>query len=261
MDDITKANRERWNDLADAGVQHSVPFYKYSLEEARDYVCRYDILNDVHDLKVLCLGGGGGQDSVAFGLLGAKVTVLDLSDIQLARDKEAAIHHGLQVEAIQGDMQDLSVFDANSFDVVWQPFSLNYSPSVVPVFNEVSRVLRDRGIYFVAFANPFMQAMDDDSWNGEGYLLKGAYIDGEDISKYSPHWSVPQTGGSTIEVKSPHQFRHTLSTVTNNLAKSGFTFLYLKEWMRSDSNPELGSWAHFTQAAPPWFDSFWQLHK
>lgn len=261
MENIIKENRDRWNKLAYVGVQHSLPYYDYTVEKAREYLFRYNILNDVQNLKVLCLGGGGGQDSVAFGLLGAKVTVLDLSDIQLARDKAAASHHSLQTETYQGDMQDLSVFASDSFDIVWQPYSLNYCPTVIPVFKEVSRILTDKGIYYVAFANPFMQAMDNESWNGDGYILKGEYIDGEDISKYSPNWSVPQSNGSIIKVDSPHQFRHNLSSVLNGLSKSGFTFLYLKEWIVSDDHPEPGSWIHFTQVAPPWFDSFWQLHK
>jgi hypothetical protein len=31
--------------------------------------------------------------------------------------------------------------------------------------------------------------------------------------------------------------------------------------MKPDENPEPGSWAHFTQVAPPWFSSFWKLEK
>lgn len=261
MNRIIQENRNRWNKLADVGVIHSVPFLEFTIEEARQYVFRYDILNDVQGLDVLCLGGGGGQDSVAFGLLGANITVLDLSDVQLARDKEAVLHHGLKTKIVQGDMRNLSVFGDNSFDIVWQPYSLNYSPEVMPVFQEVSRVLKDKGIYYVAFANPFVQLITNETWNGRGYLLAGRYIDGEDISKYKKEWSVPQSSGSVVNVDSPHQFRHTLSTVLNCLSKSGFIFLFLQEWMKSDDSCEPGSWVHLTQTAPPWFDSFWQLQK
>jgi hypothetical protein len=31
--------------------------------------------------------------------------------------------------------------------------------------------------------------------------------------------------------------------------------------MLPGENPEPGSWMHFTQTAPPWFDSFWRLKK
>lgn len=261
MDSIIKNNRERWNALANANVIHSKPWLDCTPEKAAAYVYCHDFLTDVSGKSVLCLAQGGGKGSVAFGLLGADVTVTDLSDVQLSRDREAALHHGLQIRILQGDMRDLSAFSDDEFDLVWQPYSLNYSPEVEPVFREVARVLKPDGIYHVTFANPFVQALDGESWDGNGYALRGLYTDGEDISRYYLHWDVEQTDGSTVKVESPHEFRHNLSTVLNSLAKNGFIFLHLQEWMRHDENPKPGSWPHFTQTAPPWFDSFWRLSK
>jgi hypothetical protein len=72
---------------------------------------------------------------------------------------------------------------------------------------------------------------------------------------------VAQDDGSSKDVDRPHQFRHRLSTVMNTLAGCGFVLLRLQEYMKPDKEPEPGSWAHYTQAAPPWFDSFWRLEK
>lgn len=258
MDSIIATNRERWNALADARVMHSVPFLDFTREDAARYVYRHDFITDVSGKKVLCLASGGGQDSVAFGLLGATVTVLDLSDVQLARDREGAAHHGLQVNTVQGDMRDLSMFADDAFDIVWQPYSLNYCPETGPVFREVARVLRSGGLYHLTFANPFAPALDND-WDGVGYRLRGLCIDGEDISYYyPPTWAVAQPDGSTIAVPRPHEFRHTFSTVMNTMAQHGFIFLHLTEWMRHADPLEPGSWPYFTQCMPPWFDSFWR---
>jgi len=258
MDKIIQTNRERWNALADAGVEYSQPYLDFTREQAAEFVYRYNVLPDVAGRKVLCLAGSGGQDSIAFGLLGAEVTVFDLSDVQLARDREAAVHHGLTVETIQGDMRDLFVFADNLFDVVWQPYSVNYSPTVDSVFREVARVLKSGGIYHVSIANPFILAIDN-SWDGNGYPLRGLYTDGEDISHYYPAWELTQPDGSIIVIDRPHEFRHTLSTVFNVLARNGFLFLHLYEWSRHDDNPETGSWAHFTQSIPPYLLTFWKL--
>ena len=258
MDSIIAANRERWNALAEAHVMHSVPFLEFTREDAARFVYRHDFITDVGGKRVLCLASGGGQDSVAFGLLGATVTVLDLSDVQLARDHEGAAHHGLQVETVQGDMRDLSMFADDAFDVVWQPYSLNYCPEVAPVFRAAARVLRAGGLYHLAFANPFAQAIDNE-WDGAGYRLRGLYTDGEDISYYFPPlWEVAQADGSVIHVPHPHEFRHTLSTVLNTMAQYGFIFLHLTEWMRRTDPLEPGSWPHFTQCAPPFFESYWR---
>ncbi|MET0647531.1 MAG: class I SAM-dependent methyltransferase [Pyrinomonadaceae bacterium] len=58
---------------------------------------------------MLCLAGGGGRESACFALLGAAVTVFDLSPEQLERDRLAAAHYGTHVETVRGDMRDLSV--------------------------------------------------------------------------------------------------------------------------------------------------------
>ena len=142
MDKINKINLERSNALDNANVEWSQPFLDFTPEKAAAYIYRYGIIKDVAGKKVLCLASGGGQDSAAFGLLGAEVTVMDLSDTQLARDRKEAGHHGLQLRIEQGDMRDLSRFPDDSFDVVWQPYSVNFVPSVEPVYQGVARALK-----------------------------------------------------------------------------------------------------------------------
>ena len=175
MDDIIKTNRERWNALANADVEWSRPYLNYTHAEAEENIYRHGILKDVSGKQVLCLASGGGQDSVAFGLLGANVTVLDLSDVQLERDPQAAAHHGLQTKTVQGDMRDLSVFAENQFDIVWQVYSINFVPSVEPVFQGVRRALKPGGIYFLQFANPFTIGVDEEQWDGKAYPLNSPY--------------------------------------------------------------------------------------
>ena len=91
---------------------------------------------------VLCLASGGGQQSVAFGLLGANVTVFDLTPAQLERDREAAAHYDLPITTVQGDMRDLSHFEGAVFDIVWHAYSINFVPEVESVFDEAVRVLK-----------------------------------------------------------------------------------------------------------------------
>lgn len=63
-----------------------------------------------------------------------------------------------------------------------------------------------------------------------------------------------------VKLPGPHEFRHTLGRVINTMIRNYFTLLGLWEWQVDDENPEPGRWAHFTQVAPPWFDSFWKLN-
>ncbi len=258
MDPILTDNRDRWNALAEARVHHTVPFLDFTREDAARHIYRFPFIPDVSGRHVLCLASGGGQDSAAFGLLGAVVTVLDLSDTQLARDREAAAHHGYQVTTVQGDMRDLSMFTNASFDIVWQEYSINYCPEAEPVIREAARVLRPGGLYYLTFANPDFAALGD--WNGEGYPLRGLCIDGEEVTHYfHPTWDVEQPDGRMTAVPFPHVFRHNLSTMMNTMVDAGFHFLRLTEWTYDDEPPVPGSWAHRTHCVHPEFHTYWRL--
>ncbi len=78
VDEIARYNKGRWEELAEANIEYSRPFLDLDSEKAREAIDPEGVLADVSGLDVLCLASGGGQQSAAFGLLGANVTVLDL---------------------------------------------------------------------------------------------------------------------------------------------------------------------------------------
>lgn len=260
MDELSRYNRERWNDLARAGILYSRPFLDLDTGRAREVVDEEGVLGDVTGKRVLLLGGGGGQQSAAMALLGARVTVLDLSDEQLERDRQAARHYGFEPELHQGDMRDLSRYDDDSFDVVWQPYSINFVPAVQPVFAEVARVLRAGGLYRVMWHNPFTQTMDDERYDSErGYSLHTPYRDGEidAVAIFgTDNWTIWHEDETTSETLGPRAFRHTMSTFVNGLVARGFVILHFSEHGTHVENPEPGSWEHYKSIAPP-FLTFW----
>ena len=92
LDPIATYNRERWNAIVAAGSQYTRPFLDLTPETAQAWIDNVTTLakakvTDVKGKDVLCLAGSGGQQTAVFGLAGANVTVLDLSDAQLAGDK------------------------------------------------------------------------------------------------------------------------------------------------------------------------------
>jgi SAM-dependent methyltransferase len=259
QDDIARYNKERWEALAQAHVPFSRPALDLDADSAREMVDPRGFIGEFEDRDVLCLAGGGGQQSAAFGLLGARVTVLDLSETQLQRDLETAAHYGLAIRTEQGDMRDLSRFRAKSFDVVWHAHSITFVPDVHTVFDQVARVIRPGGLYHMSCNNPFFADLDERDWNGEGYLLKGRYVDGE-IEIADPYWDIGYDDGASTRVKGPREFRHTLSTLVNGLAQRGFVILGLWEELGSDPNAEPGTWEHMKSIAPP-FLTFWAAYR
>ena len=263
MDDIARYNQERWEELARAGIGFSRP--KLHLDEAlaRDTVDPEGVVGDVAGKDVLGVAAGGGQQSAAFGLLGANVTILDFCATQLERDREAAEHYGLEITTVQGDMRDLSCFADGSFDLVWQAHSLNFVPDKERVFDEAARVLRPGGLYRVELTNPFIHGIGDGlwetSWNGRGYPLARPYVDGE-VTSEDPHWDFEDQQGVVQRIRGPREFRHTLGSVMSGLIQRDFTILGLWEDLTGDINAEPGTWEHFKAIAPPWL-TVWSRYE
>lgn len=90
MDDIYHHNQKRWDMLASANALFSRPALRLDAEGARRRIDPEGRLGAVQGKRVLCLASGGGQQSAAFALLGAEVTVLDIAEGQLERDRQVA---------------------------------------------------------------------------------------------------------------------------------------------------------------------------
>ena len=123
MDEVARYNIERWQALADADALFTRPALDLTVDSAREFVDPAGLFGNLAGKEVLCLAGGGGQQSGAFALLGAHVTVFDLSEAQLERDRQIAVHYRREIKTVQGDMRDLSLLSPASFDLVFQPYS------------------------------------------------------------------------------------------------------------------------------------------
>ena len=249
-------NRARWNALSKAGVLYARPFLGLNRTEAHRFLDTEGLMDPPEGKRVLVLAGGGGQQSACLALLGAQVTVLDLSDEQLERDREAARALGLQLDLHQGDMRDLSRFNENAFDMVYHPHSINFVPNVGEVFAEVARVLVPGGQYRVDWHNPFTQLIGEETYKDEvGYGLRHPYQDGEvDLQAVfgSDQWPVELADGSTVSVDHPRSWVHTLGTFVGGLARNGFVIWGIGEETSTDDDAEPGSWEHFKRITVPY---------
>jgi SAM-dependent methyltransferase len=259
-EDTIRYNKERWEELARANVAYSQPFLDLDAGGALRMLDPDGMIGEVKGKRVLCLASGGGQQSAAFALLGAEVTVFDLSETQLERDRIAAAHYGVSIQAEQGDMRDLSRFEPASFDLVYHAYSINFVPDVRPVHREVARVLQPGGLYRMEWFNPFVQTVDEASWNGEGYLLKHAYVNGRRLTELFPHWDVADEQGVNQRIASPHEYVHALSAVVNSLAACGFVIFHAREDVGGEEQAEPGSWAHFVRVTAPYL-TFWTRYR
>ncbi len=260
MDEVSRYNIARWEALVKANALFTRPKLDLDAASAQQWLDPHGLLGELRDHEVLLLAGGGGQQSAGFGLLGAQVTVLDISEGQLERDRAAAAHYGLDIRTQQGDIRDLSALDAARYDLVYQAYSLNFVPDAGAVFAQVARVIRPGGMYTFMCANPFASGLTEASWNGTGYLIDQPYVAGRRTIYGDSDWVYERSDGG--EIQGPQEFLHTLSDLVNGLTGQGFVLCRLEE-VRADAasiDAEPGTWDHFTAMIPPWL-TLWTIYR
>jgi SAM-dependent methyltransferase len=169
--DLLAYNRHAWDRQAQKGNRWTVPVGPEVIAAARRGDWQVVLtptkpvpaawFPDLAGLDVLCLASGGGQQAPVLATAGARVTVLDNSPAQLARDRLVAEREGLDVTTVRGDMADLSAFPEGRFGLVFHPCSNCFVPDVRPVWREAFRVLRPGGVLLAGFVNPALFIFDD----------------------------------------------------------------------------------------------------
>ena len=166
-DEVSIANKKLWEEEVEKGCGYTIPWLDLDVSLLRQYAggelevlpepytCIYpaSVLEDVAGKDVLCLAAGGGQQSAVFGVLGARVTVVDLAEGLLEGDRRAAAHYGYDVTTHYADMRDLSCLSDQTFDLVYGT-ALCYIPDVYQVYAGVARVLRSGGMFRVDTSQP-----------------------------------------------------------------------------------------------------------
>lgn len=152
-------NRHAWNELAERGAALARPAAEADFADPLAAIdpagwLRRGLGGSVAGKRVLCLGAGGGRQGPLHAAAGLDVTVVDLSDAMLARDREVATARGLKLRVVQASMDDLSVLPDAGFDAVVQPVSTCYVPDLRPVYAEVARVLCEGGVYVSQHKSP-----------------------------------------------------------------------------------------------------------
>lgn len=252
MDEVAEYNVERWRALAEGGALYTRPMLDLDPEKARGRLDPDGWFGELGGQRVLCLAGGGGRESACFALLGASVTVFDLSPEQLERDRAAAAHYGTRVETVRGDMRDLSALGGAGFDLVWHSYSINFVPDARAVFREVARVLRRGGLYRLMCANPSALGASPEDWDGRGYALARTYAEGEAVSGVDEEWVYERKPREPAPP--PREYRHGFGTLLGGMSEQGFRLLRATEDVSTypDPSAEPGTWPHFVSVVRPW---------
>jgi SAM-dependent methyltransferase len=225
--DILSYNRQAWNRKVERGNAWTIPVTAEEVASAR--LGTWQILltptkfvpkawfPTLRGLDILCLASGGGQQGPLLAAAGARVTVFDNSPAQLAQDRLVAERDSLQLDTIQGDMADLSVFPDDHFDLIFHPVSNVFVPKVRPVWSEAFRVLRPGGFLLAGFDNPLIHIFDADLMDEKGHLEVRYAIPYSDLTSLSDDKRSQQ-----ITSNNPLEFGHSLEDQIGGQLEAGF---------------------------------------
>jgi SAM-dependent methyltransferase len=133
------------------------------------------LLGDVAGQRILELGCGGGQCSIAFARQGAKAIGIDLSDEQIAFARRLAAEHGVAVRFEQGDAADLSRLAAASFDIVFSAYALQYVAAIEQCLAGAARVLTPGGLLVFSLDHPFREVFWDEEADEDSLVAVRSY--------------------------------------------------------------------------------------
>ena len=225
--DIQAFNRVAWDKEVENDNPHTQPVSSEVIAAARQG--QWEIFlsftkptpsewfPDLQGCTVLCLAAGGGQQGPILAAAGANVTVFDISPKQLAQDRFVAERDGLNINTVEGDMADLSVFPDLHFDLIVHSPSNLFVPDIHAVWAEAYRVLRRQGILLAAFINPIQYIFDIDQLDNEGKLEAKHPLPFSSISSLTEEERERYFG-----LEAPIEFSHSFEDQIGGQLKAGF---------------------------------------
>ncbi len=242
-------NRRAWDRLASDGVPLARPASDEAFGDPRGWLgsagtaARPWLPARLDGLEVLCLAAGGGKHGPLYAAAGARVVVLDVSAAMLALDRAVARERRIDLEIVEGSMDDLSMFATGRFDLVIHPVSTCYLPDVSPVFREIARVTRSNGLYVSQHKSPAsLQAGIVPNDRGR-YELEHPQLTGKPLPLLPP---------SRLREAGTHEYVHSLASLLGGICRAGFTIEDVAEPDHALPSAAVGSTAHRAAFLPPY---------
>ena len=139
-------------------------------------------------MKVLDLAAGTGNVAIRAAQLGARVTALDLTPELFDRGGERALEAGVEVQWVEGDLEDLP-FEDGSFDRVLSTFGIQFAPRHAVAASEAVRVTRPGGL--IGLVN----------WTPQGHIGRVLKAVGGRLPKPPDYASPPPLWGDEAHVR------------------------------------------------------------
>lgn len=229
---MSEINKVGWNQNAyEAWVsRHGAPkdYAEQLKADPMKKVSYYlDEIGNVRGKRVLNLLGSKGNKAVCFSLVGADVTVVDLSNENKRYAMELAEAAGVSLTYIVKDVLVIEDEEISPFDIIILEMGvLHYFVDLHPLFQKVSKLMKEEGIFIVRDYHPIVSktvrmkdglpVLDGDYFTDERQEVDVAY------ASFLPKEMKQQLKKNVIR-------QWMLSEVVNALINSGLKIRKMKE--------------------------------
>lgn len=234
-----QANRNAWRGLAE------LPAFRQEPPPPPSPVARegldpwlLEILKP--GIRVLCLAAAGGTHAPLLASAGARVTVHDFCPELLEIDRQWAARHQVAMDFTEASMDDLERYPSESFDLVLQPVSTCYLPSLIQLHAGLARILKAGGHYIVQHKQPAAL-----QFGGTAHWMEGsANIEGFPLPPVPP--------GTPYRESGTQEYLHTLDSLLGGLCRSGFLIRDVRQSVRADAWAPTGTPEQIACFLPPY---------
>ncbi|MCB5239133.1 class I SAM-dependent methyltransferase [Niallia circulans] len=131
--------------------------------------------NNVEGKKIANLCGSNGRKAVPLALLGADVTIFDISVENERYAKELAYYANISITYVVGDLYDIDLETyGNSFDMLYlEGGILHYFKDLDKLMSILSSLLKKNGTMILSDYHPFLKCLNED------FTVKQTYFDSE----------------------------------------------------------------------------------
>jgi SAM-dependent methyltransferase len=135
----------------------------------------YRLCGDVRGKRVLELGCGAAQCSIAFAKQGAIAIGVDFSGEQLTIARRLCEREGVKMELHHADLAELAFVRADSIDLVFSAYAFNYVADLDRVFRQVHRVMKPGVPLVFSLPHPAYAMLDEDA--DEPMMIRRSYFE------------------------------------------------------------------------------------
>ncbi|MEI5891274.1 class I SAM-dependent methyltransferase [Bacillus cereus] len=243
---LSAMNEKSWNAAAyEAWTnRHGAPadYAKKIMEDPLREVAHYlPYIHSPKEKRIINLLGSKGNKAVALALLGADVTVVDISASNAKYANELAESAGVSIQYIVSDVLDVTPLE--SFDIVLLELGvLHYFLDLKPLFTKISQLLKTDGTFILRDYHPMytkLLGVDHPS-----FQASGNYFD-EELIEDDVAYSILLTEAQKESVPKTNIRRWTLGEIITTLAAENFKVEELVEehgshqrWVFPSTAPE-----------------------